>query len=403
MKSRNVLLVAGVAASASFSHATESSDALLRRGLEDHAAVELDAAIRASDDAVTRVELLLKLANLHESRLDDLESAAAAYVRALEELPEGAARRDEIHYKLARALEASGDTGGAAAEYQAILVGHPKSPYTPSAGEGVERCFELNRPRVAASVGEHIITMEALDRIIEGMDALAEGEIARKPERRAKILRQMVDEKLMADLARSTGLHLERGIREDLERNVDRYLARHTLQRRVKDPVEIGGDAVQAYYDENLDTEFYVEARARGFVFILDDEGEAEKVMKRLNTGEFSEVRNELWKDSQAKGGGDSGLHEMSYYSAELAAALAKIEIDRATEPMRSDRGWEVFYLQVHTPGRHTPLDKVQARIEAKLRGQAEAALYEALIDSLEIETAVAINPVTPKSAPGGP
>ncbi len=392
MKSRIVLLAAALAASASFSDATESSDALLRRGLEDHAAVELDVAIRGSEDAATRVDLLLKLANLYESRLDDLESAAAAYVRALEELGDGAARRDEIHYKLARALEASGDTGRAAAEYQAILVDHPRSPYTRSATEGVERCFELNRPRVAASVGDHIITMEALDRLIGGMDALAEGEIARKPERRGTILRQMVDEKLMADLARSMGLHLEREIREDLERNVDRYLARHTLQRRVKDPVEIGVDDVEAYYDEKHDTEFYVEARARGFVFVLDEKKAAAKVTKRLNAGEFSEVRNELWKESQAKGGGDSGLHEISHYSDELAAALADIEIDQATRPRRTDRGWEVFYLQVHTPGRHTPLDKVQQRIEAKLRGQAESALYDALIDSLENETAVAIN-----------
>ncbi len=382
-----LVLCCGVAAA----RADQAVEALLRRGLEDHAALELETRARNAADGAARAELLVRLAGLYESRGDDRGFAAAAYVRALEALPAKAPGRDDIHYRLGRALEAGGDTVRAALEYQQILIEHPGSSYYEQANAGVHRCFERNQPRVAATVGEHVITVEDLDRVIRKLDSVAQSEIERRPERRQTLLQQMIEEKLMADHARAIGLHLEAAVREELARNVDRFLATRLLESRVKARVDIDADQVREYYEQNRESEFYVEARLRGFVFVMEDERGARQIHRRLERGEFDELRNELWRDAQGKGGGDSGLHKMTDYPEPLQARLDGLEVGQAARPYQSEMGWEVFYVQVHKPSRITPFEKVAVRIEANLRTASESRLYHALADSLRAATPVMV------------
>ena len=378
-----LLLLATLALAAPL-HADPCTAALRLRGLDDAAIAELSARADASPDDQARAAAWIGLADIYESQPGGEEATAVALVHALELLPAAAEGRDLLHYRLGRALESRGDTVRAAYEYETILTDYPDSPHYRPAGQAIARCFELNQPRIAATVGERIITIEELDRVVARLDGVAQDELARKPERRRLLLEQMVEEKLVAAYARGAGLHLEGEVRWELERNVDRFLAQHALKRRVKAPIEVTEADIQVYYNANLDTEFYVEARVRGFVFICDSKEEAAALHERLEKEGFSEVRNGLWQEMQDRGGGDSGLHPMSEYPEDLAKALEGKQVGQTIDARKTDRGWELFHIQVFNPGTHTEFERAQRRIEQTLRNQAERVIYTALIDSMK-------------------
>ncbi len=375
--------------SASELHAT--TQALLRRGLESQAITELKEQIATGQDAGQTAAAWLELARIYESHENGGSEAAAALVHALELLPKDAPQRDALHYRLARALESTGDTVRAANEYQVILLEFPQSAYYERASKGITRCFESNQPRIAATVGGHMITVEALDRVIQRLDGVAQSEIERRPERRMEVLKQMTEEKLLADYARSSGLQLEGDIREELNHNIDRFLAQYVLQRRVTEKVEITPEEVRHYYDTHRATDYYSEPRVRGFSFVVDSEKEAQEVYREIKDGGFADVKERLGKSSESRGGGDSGLRRLSDFPESQAEALRNAHLHEVLPPRKSSQGWEVFYIQVYHPGTYTEFDAVQAQLRKTLKNRAQRELYTALVDSLKSEIPVTI------------
>jgi parvulin-like peptidyl-prolyl isomerase len=387
------LLVTGgaTAASSLTSELHATTQALLQRGLVNQAINELEARVTGAKEPEAAAAVWLELAAVYEAQPDGGGNAAAALVHALEVLAEDAPGRDALHYRLARDLESTGDTVRAANEYQVILVDYPQSLFHDRASQGITRCFEANQPRIAATVGGYAISVEMLDRVIQRMDGVAQSEIDRKPERRMQILKQMTEEKLLADYARQNGVHLERDVREELNHNIDRFLAQHVLQRRVADPVKVTPEETRAYYDAHRDSDYFSEARVRGFTFVLDSKKEAEEVFHDLQAGGFASVHAQLSEESESRGGGDSGLHRLSKFAQPLAEALQGKEVHDALPPRKTSHGWEVFYIQVFNPAAHTSFDTVQPQIKKLLRSRRQQELYAALVDSLKSEIPVTI------------
>lgn len=377
-------LVATMAAFIPASTAGDLVDELASRGLIQPAIDELEMAVRTTAEPDECRAQLERLATLYEASAEDPSAAAAAYVRILDLLPADGSGRDAILYALGRALEAAGDCRYGIVEYERVLTDYPESRFSERAMEGVERCFSEVRPAAAAFVGGHVVTVERLDAVVKQLAGPDADSPLRQPEGRRKVLDQMVEEYLMADLARERGLHLEGEVRREIETMVNRHLANLALNRLVRAEVQVKPMEVRAAYDAERDSRYLVQDRVRGFTFVAPTEEEAQGIYKSLQADGFRDAKHQWWKVSQEAGGGDSGLQVITDIDPEVAKELDGIEVLQALAPRHTGRGWEVFYLQVRKRGGYTPYDGVRAKIENRLRGERERDRFRAVVDSLK-------------------
>ena len=375
-------LVVSMLATGAFALSPDTAEELLSRDLVAEAAAELEARVESSTDVAGRIVAMRRLAEIQELHLEDVRAASATYTRLVALVGEGALR-DTLRMDLGRAFEHAGDLVQAAHAYQEVVVRTPDSEMGREALRAVERCFGNQRVSAIALVGDGVITRSQFEKVVSELSGPLTDSEFETPEGRRRLLDQMVEERLMADYARNLGIHMEVDTRREMRLKEDRFLANLALGRMVRDRVEVSEEDVHTYYWDRRDGEFYSPARVRGFMFIVADRVAGYEIYEGLLDGRFREMKHEHWEMSESLGGGDLGLQRLTDMDEEWADRMEHIGVDRPAVPFRTERGWEVFYMQVRREGSHTPLDKVREQITGRLRVQKEGALFRTIVDSL--------------------
>ncbi|XDZ65425.1 peptidylprolyl isomerase [Alphaproteobacteria bacterium LSUCC0684] len=194
------------------------------------------------------------------------------------------------------------------------------------------------------------------------------------------LIDDIIDTKLSADAARSSGLADNLAIREIAERARDRILAEVWLNEEIA--ARITDEMLQKSYNDLVaDTESRTEVRARHI--LVDNRDAALAAIARLDQGEdFAALAKEISTGPSGPNGGELGYFRRGAMvpSFEVASfALAKDSYTK--EPVQTQFGWHVIKVEdrrvAPAPTFETAQDQLRNTISVKLAGTILSELRE--------------------------
>jgi len=186
------------------------------------------------------------------------------------------------------------------------------------------------------------------------------------------LIDDIIDTKLSADAARSSGLADNPAIREIANRARDRILAEVWLNEEIS--ARITDEMLQQSYDDLVaDTESRTEVRARHI--LVDSRDAAVAAITRLDQGEdFAALAKEVSTGPSGPNGGELGYFRRGAMvpSFEVASfALAKDSYTK--EPVQTQFGWHIIKVEdrrvAPAPTFESAQDQLRNTISVKLAG----------------------------------
>jgi len=206
-----------------------------------------------------------------------------------------------------------------------------------------------------------------------------------------KTSNNLQDETRFQEALKQEGLTLA-----DLRRNLERQMLVQQVQRvEILDKISITDEEARAYYDAHR-LEFTSPAEVtlreillevptsdRGVNVAADDAARerAQELRKRLLSGEpFPRLAGEYSTAASKANGGLIGPLNTGELADSLRDLLAKMEVGDVTEPLRTQRGYQLLKLESRTEAKIRSFDEARGDIgnrigEQKLRGEREKYL----------------------------
>jgi len=206
-----------------------------------------------------------------------------------------------------------------------------------------------------------------------------------------KTSNNLQDETRFQEALKQEGLSLA-----DLRRNLERQMLVQQVQRvEILDKISINDEESRAYYEAHR-LEFTapaevtlreiligVTASDRGVNVAEDDaaRARAEELRKRVLGGEpFPRLAGEYSAAASKANGGLIGPLNAEELAPELRDMLARMQVGDITEPIRSQRGYQILKLESRTDAKVKSFDEARGDIgnkigEQKLKGEREKYL----------------------------
>jgi parvulin-like peptidyl-prolyl isomerase len=182
----------------------------------------------------------------------------------------------------------------------------------------------------------------------------------------------------------------------DLRRNMERQMLVNQVQRvEILDKISITDEEARAFYDAHREEftspseitlrEILIEVKNtdRGVNVAEDDTAreQAQDIRKRLLTGEpFPRLAGEYSSAASKANGGLIGPLNSGELAPALRDLLAKMQVGDITEPLRTQRGYQILKLESRTDAKLRSFEEARGDIgnrigEQKLRGEREKYL----------------------------
>ncbi len=198
------------------------------------------------------------------------------------------------------------------------------------------------------------------------------------------ILNNIIDARLAAQAARAQGIDKESAIKRRMERLNEQVLRQELVERAVAKGMS--KDRLQAHYKE-----FVKQNPARDEVharhILLKTEGEAKKVIGRLDKGEdFAALAKELSIGPSGKSGGDLGFFTAERMVAPFSVAAFQIKPGSHTaKPVKTRFGWHVIKVEAKRKGKPPSFEEAVPTLRASLRDEITGQQAELLRSKAKI------------------
>lgn len=207
---------------------------------------------------------------------------------------------------------------------------------------------------------------------------------------RVKQKNALTEEQMLADLARQ-GMTLE-----ILKKNIRQQMLRARLVNvAVRSKIVITQEDARAYFDSHPD-EFRGEKQVHlwnimtntpQFAFEAEIEAsrdQMEKVLARLAAGEaFNAIAREITAAKGPLAANDIGMFRFGVLSPELQSAVGELKEGGYTELLKTDSGFQIFYVHKIEAGTGKQFDEVAGDIRQKLFNELVDKRFEEWLDDL--------------------
>ncbi len=332
-----------------------------------------------------KFDIYLKIADLEYEKLGRPDSAIKYLEMARKEYSDVYRRMDEVFYRLGLACEKKGDYQKAAEAYQVVAVRFQKSRYIPDALDGVERVFRKNFKDYVAFVGEEPITRLELERELETVPPFSRSEFE-TPEGKQKLLRNIIQRRLLAKEAENRKLYLKSSYQEEMNRAREQALIR-ALYNEIQQNVSVNEKEIKEYYEKNKDSRYKVPAKVTYRAIVVDDSLQADSVYKFLSKGEsFDSLFDKYNTDKQLKI--TKGLKKdvaMGSQPEEVVKTAFTLKVGQISKPIKIEKEnkYAVIIVDNKTPETYRNLEEVSEEIRRILQNQKVRQTWENLIDTL--------------------
>ena len=158
------------------------------------------------------------------------------------------------------------------------------------------------------------------------------------------------------------------------------YRPLEEVRRRIADDLLVNDEQIKKYYDEHKD-EFISKERVKARILVVENEKRAEQARQGLLDGltvdKFSAYakKNSIDK-TNARNGGYLGYMTRGRYipgigrDPAIEKVIFALEENGISEPIKTKKGWSLFYIEKKEPSKLKPLERVRTLIMNKLRRQ---------------------------------
>lgn len=161
---------------------------------------------------------------------------------------------------------------------------------------------------------------------------------------------------------------------------------------QITGDIEVTDDDVQAYYDENKDTQYTQSAGANAAHILLaekDSDGnidfdaslkKAEEVKAKLDSGEdFATLASQYGTDGTKDKGGDLGYvaYNQQNYDQDFLDGFKALSEGQISDPVKSQFGYHIIKATGLKDSQVTPFDQVKDQIKAQLLQEKKNQAYQ--------------------------
>jgi peptidyl-prolyl cis-trans isomerase C len=204
-------------------------------------------------------------------------------------------------------------------------------------------------------------------------------------ERRTYAIDYLIDLKIVAAQAAKEKLDDTADFKRRVDQTRDRLLMEALLTREGDKGAT--DDSMKKFYDDTVKTlKTAQEVKARHI--LLEDEGEAKKVLERLKKGEdFAKLAGELSKDpGSGKEGGDLGWFEKERMVPEFAEAAFKLDKGQMSELVKSQFGFHIIKVDDKREKAPPAFDAVKDQLKRYLTQKTQQDFVLKLRESVKVE-----------------
>ncbi|MBZ4421220.1 peptidylprolyl isomerase [Myxococcus sp. RHSTA-1-4] len=226
-----------------------------------------------------------------------------------------------------------------------------------------------------------------------------------RPAGQREFVRSMIDKRLLAQEARTRGLHLEQDIQKQVRELEERLIIQALLAAEEKAAGRPGEEQLRAYYTQHRD-EFAQPERLRlGRVLVAfpaeataaqraQAKQKAERFAQRLKAGEaLAKVAAEGDGTEKTQGGELGWVARADLPDRQLEdAAFGLKTVGQVSGVVAEGRGYSVVQLLERREARVPPFEEVKAEVEGRALPQFKKKAFEALIARLRSAGAVEVD-----------
>jgi len=149
-------------------------------------------------------------------------------------------------------------------------------------------------------------------------------------------------------------------------------------------------EEIKKYYDQHaLDYSTNERVHARHILLLVNDQHPEKDVLEKvkalkakLTVSNFAQIAEKESQDpGSAKRGGDLGFFEKGRMVPQFEQAAFSMKPGQISEPIKTDYGYHLIYVEAHEPARKIGLDEAKVGIAKKMLAKAKAPQ---IVDSLK-------------------
>ena len=194
------------------------------------------------------------------------------------------------------------------------------------------------------------------------------------PKMKKEVLDGIIETELLAQAAQKAGLEKDPRFQRMLELAKKKLLINAYARKKFEGTVVSDSEAKEFY--EKHPEKFTAPERVRARHILLKDEKKAREVIEQLKGLKGEELKKKFIELAKSESTGPTGPKggDLGYFTkdqmvlpfAKAAFSLNKGEI--TTEPVKTQFGWHVIYLEDKKPSQTVPFEAAKEKILAQLR-----------------------------------
>jgi len=245
---------------------------------------------------------------------------------------------------------------------------------------GILLCASAVNAAVLATVNGGSITSDEVNRVLlEGTQGRFDSLPADKQnELRQRIIEGMVAQQLVFDDAKKAGILESKEFKSEYQKLSERMktqLAAKVWEQQQFESIKVDAKEVKAYFDANAD-EFIDKEKVHARHILMKNSEDAEAIIKSLKglsgeklKAEFIALAKSKSTGPSAAKGGDLGYFPRGQMVPSFNdAAFAMREGTISTEPVQSQFGYHIIYLEDKVAAKKMGFDEVKNFIEQRLK-----------------------------------
>jgi peptidyl-prolyl cis-trans isomerase C len=259
---------------------------------------------------------------------------------------------------------------------------------------------------VLAKGGDTRITLSDLNRIIGYYTPEQQEAFKANPENKVKLLRKLVQERILAADARRLGVDKEPAAREQLDILTNNQLASELLKREVADKISVSDEEARIYYLLHKDDYKMPETVRVRHILVNTGKGakeetlkaareRAESLLKRIRAGEdFAKVAQEGSDDIGSKEkGGDLGFFPKGKMAPEFERAAFGLKTGEVSAIVETKYGYHILKCEEIKTAGVIPFEEAKKGILEKVLRETKASKIKEYVEKRMEEEKVEIFP----------
>jgi parvulin-like peptidyl-prolyl isomerase len=257
---------------------------------------------------------------------------------------------------------------------------------------------------VLAQTGEIVFRQSDLDKLLSFSPPYIMEQLKQNPERKVMLIKRIMHQKILADMARKEGFDQEAEVKEQMKYLLDDFLSKEYILQAVVETVTVTDEEIEAYYTLNkkeLTDPEQVKAR---HILIKVPFGASEeaknKAMKKagdilgwLKDGEKFETLAEQYSEDPAtkKTGGELGYFPRGRMAKPFEKAAFSMKPGEISQVVETDFGYHIIQVEDRKEAVVMPFEEVKDLIGKKIKDSRVSKAVEEFVKNAAEEAGLEI------------